>query len=494
MSEGTAARDVPPERGPPPEGVVLTPRFPPPAPPLPAWGSVPAPRSWPLVAWAVILALVVFNVVRFIRAPTGDNRSVQRVMGLIEGRVLVGAANLPGAPRGKLGKQFAGLLDKGPFEERLRLVPVCGELSGPAEASRRLYHLAEDWANSPGGPPSPASAELLRLLRKLYAGLEDDPKAVPLDEAERQQLRARLGWLGDLALAPPGGDDAEARERALAPAYRALAALLAQVALTLGGAVLGLGLLIVLLVLAVKGRLGGGLGPSGRGGLYAETFALYMLLFQGLGFAASYLPMGRTRLFAAGAIMLLSLAALAWPRLRGVPWRAVLHDVGLFRERRPLRTIACGLAGYLMALPFLVAALLFVRGLQRYQKYLGPPVHSILGLALRADFWTWALIVVLACVLAPVVEEIMFRGALYRHLRESTRPMPTWLSIAASAGLSGLVFAAVHPQGLLGVPVLMSLAIGFALIREWRRSLVPSMLAHALNNALATTLLLLATR
>jgi len=86
--------------------------------------------------------------------------------------------------------------------------------------------------------------------------------------------------------------------------------------------------------------------------------------------------------------------------------------------------------------------------------------------------------IVVACVLAPLVEEIMFRGALYQHLREIGPGMAKWASVTFSVFVSGFVFAAIHPQGWLGLPVLMSLATAFALSREWRGSLLPAMIAH----------------
>ncbi len=78
----------------------------------------------------------------------------------------------------------------------------------------------------------------------------------------------------------------------------------------------------------------------------------------------------------------------------------------------------------------------------------------------------------------------MFRGALFHHLR---RRHGWWLSAVASA----LLFAAIHPQGLAGIPGLMSLAIVFAGIREWRGSLIAPITAHFLNNGIIVTLLLL---
>jgi membrane protease YdiL (CAAX protease family) len=55
------------------------------------------------------------------------------------------------------------------------------------------------------------------------------------------------------------------------------------------------------------------------------------------------------------------------------------------------------------------------------------------------------------------------------------------------------IFAVIHPQGILFVPVLMSLAFGFALAREWRDSLIPGMVAHGLSNGLIMTLIMVGT-
>ena len=67
-----------------------------------------------------------------------------------------------------------------------------------------------------------------------------------------------------------------------------------------------------------------------------------------------------------------------------------------------------------------------------------------------------------------------------------------WLSVAASVLVTGFVFAIIHPQGWLGVPVLLALATAFAVVAgELQRSLVSPMIAHGINNAVALLFLLL---
>jgi membrane protease YdiL (CAAX protease family) len=119
----------------------------------------------------------------------------------------------------------------------------------------------------------------------------------------------------------------------------------------------------------------------------------------------------------------------------------------------------------------------------------GGPTHPILEWVANSGWQGRALVFVLACIAAPVIEETMFRGVLYRHLREATAGRRVGLSIAASALANSFLFAAIHPQGLFGLPVLMLLATTFSLAREWRGSLLAPMAAHAFNNGVMTLLL-----
>ena len=96
-------------------------------------------------------------------------------------------------------------------------------------------------------------------------------------------------------------------------------------------------------------------------------------------------------------------------------------------------------------------------------------------------------IILLAVVMAPIIEEIMFRGALYGWLRAR-------FSYGASLIISGLIFAAVHPQGPMGVFPLTMIGIFLAALREWRGNLIAPMIAHACVNAGTLTLVLSAFR
>jgi membrane protease YdiL (CAAX protease family) len=101
------------------------------------------------------------------------------------------------------------------------------------------------------------------------------------------------------------------------------------------------------------------------------------------------------------------------------------------------------------------------------------------------------LVFLTACVAAPIVEETMFRGVLYRHLRDWSAGQQRWMSVIFAALVNGLIFASIHPQGIFGIPVLATLAIGFSLAREWRGSLVSSIVMHGIHNTVITCVSLL---
>src|SRR5439155_15917757 len=95
-------------------------------------------------------------------------------------------------------------------------------------------------------------------------------------------------------------------------------------------------------------------------GIYAETFAVWLVLFIGLQVIGALLPAGRFQLLQMSLLMLLSLAALAWPVWRGVPWEQVRLDTGLYGGRGPVREAASGIVCYVAALPLLAGGLIVV--------------------------------------------------------------------------------------------------------------------------------------
>jgi uncharacterized protein len=102
--------------------------------------------------------------------------------------------------------------------------------------------------------------------------------------------------------------------------------------------------------------------------------------------------------------------------------------------------------------------------------------------SLGADRSTVALVAVcvLVTVIAPLAEEVFFRGYFFGALRNWRGPWPAALA-------TGLVFGGIHAGGTDAVFLVPLAILGFMLcvVRERTGSLLPCIALHAINNALA---------
>ena len=207
-------------------------------------------------------------------------------------------------------------------------------------------------------------------------------------------------------------------------------------------------------------------GPV-RGGPFVEAFAVFlggMVLFGQL----LHLLVKEPGLGWQWVMALPVAVAIYWPRWRGVgraEWRRAL---GWHKGRGALREIGAGFVGYVAGIPLFVVGLIVMAVLTRLAR--AHPTHPIQGEVGRG-VWTTVQVYLLACVWAPIVEETMFRGALFHHLRRFGKGW-SWLP---SAALVALIFAAIHPQGWTFIPALGALAVAFAGLREWRGSILAPM-------------------
>jgi membrane protease YdiL (CAAX protease family) len=516
----------------------------------------PHRKGWALIAWIVILPLVGFVVVAQElekRLPAGADEGAEHteeIMARMQGRYLVGARGAPGV-RGEDLLDQARDLNHGSVGQRLRFVILTGELIGPEKALERLGELDELIADR-AVMPTEDEELALDILGRLYEDYTAKRWTAPsVNAAERELLKRELGWYGDLALTPPNHPEPAAREQVLAPARRTAWILIGGLIGAGAFGLFGFIFLIMFAVMAANGTIRSGLeiedepkenepvllqpvdeppvllpvdepgpGPLSQaypdpsltdpasfegdpssterriiaGGVYAETFAVWLVLFLIFSTVAVLLP-GNDKLLLAGVGMLLSLLAVLWPVLRGVSWRQVRRDAGLALGRNPLVEIVMAIPCYAMTIPLFVVGLLLTLLLMHWfpgdsAAQLAPLAqgrkiaHPIIGPAAEAKGWQLAQIFLLASFCAPVVEETMFRGFLYRHLREATNRWGVFLSLLLSATASSFLFAAIHPQGLVAVPALMGLAFGFCLAREWRGTLLTPMIMHAFHNGM----------
>ena len=170
--------------------------------------------------------------------------------------------------------------------------------------------------------------------------------------------------------------------------------------------------------------------------------------------------------------------AVCWPALNGRPWAEVRLALGWHAGGGWAKEVLCGFAGYLAFLPIMALGLLLTSYLAQFSDRV--PGHPLLN-EITGDPRKLLGVFALACIFAPIVEETLFRGAFFHHLRGR---WPWWVS----APIVSVIFAIIHPQGLLGLPILILIALMLAALREWRGSLIASATAHAINNGVALTL------
>jgi membrane protease YdiL (CAAX protease family) len=465
------------------------------------------PRGHPYIAWTVIILVsgLVFVGQQYRPEPPGGQQ-VEKSAGVdmheFQARYFVGVPQVFPLSRNDMYRQlFEGEskpLFTGSFHDRLRAVIVAGELGGPEEALKWLGEL-DQVPLTPEDHNREENHRAARLFKQLYRNYKIKPDPSFLQADDREFLRKEMGWAGELALAPEGGPDPEAREAALKPSRNVVLAIVGGLAGGCGGVLVGIVLLILILLAIFGVRARPGFVPgSPYGSIYAETFALWLVVFVGLQLAGLFLPPDRSQLVRSALLSMVSLLVLGWPVLRGVPWSQVRQDVGLGFLGQPVRQVLSGPICYLSSLPLLLIGFAGLFLLTFLQRMLAPQagggveegMHPIVRYFAHADGWVLFQIFFAACVAAPLVEETFFRGVLYRHLREATSAWRSGWSILTAGLATSFLFAWIHPQGIIGVPLLMSLAMGFTLTREWRGSLVPCMIAHGINNGLVLLLAL----
>lgn len=86
----------------------------------------------------------------------------------------------------------------------------------------------------------------------------------------------------------------------------------------------------------------------------------------------------------------------------------------------------------------------------------------------------------LTCVVAPISEEILFRGFIFTALR-------SWRGTIPAAVITGVLFGAVHAGSapVLDLVPLAILGFGLCLLYRYSGSLYPCIVAHSLNNSIA---------
>ena len=140
-----------------------------------------------------------------------------------------------------------------------------------------------------------------------------------------------------------------------------------------------------------------------------------------------------------------------------------------FRRDRLVQHVSTGVAlgfGILIATALVGAALREV-GVRQTQL---ADLQCIRSFPLPA----FLMILFTGAVLAPIGEELFFRGYVFRTYLDTRGPLVAY-------GATSLLFAALH-QNLPGLPLIAVLSVLLGWAVQKTRSVVPSIVGHALNN------------
>ena len=477
--------------------------------------AIPPPTPRPLstsgyISWLFVLALTIgittiVATVQFMGEEEigGDAGPIDLMQVQLQGKFIVGHQELskfaPGAPASPLPAE----LDTGCYEQRICYSILLGEINSPTESLEYLEDL-DAKAEEHGLELTEDQTRMRKLVYELMGNYEsENPDSNAIPESDRQFLEDKLGWTGKLALYPSDSPHQSERSSVVSRAFGlTISGLVAMMIGFLAG-LAGFITAIVFSGLLLSGKLKARFAnhPTDHN-IYIETFAIWILFFFGASILSQYSDIEdpAIKMMIHPIIFFGSLISLLWPVFRGVSFAQVRQDIG-WRFENPFKEILSAMGAYLALLPFMLPGLGLVVLLMNIIGLMGPephefarqsgPGHPIQEDIMSGNFVTIFFVFIATCVAAPVVEETMFRGVLYRHLRDLTCSWSHVISVIFSAIANGLIFAAIHPQGIVAIPVLTTLAIGFTMARQWRDSLLAPMTMHAIHNFLITCVSLL---
>lgn len=135
------------------------------------------------------------------------------------------------------------------------------------------------------------------------------------------------------------------------------------------------------------------------------------------------------------------------------------------------------MAPLLTALEFVGMAFINTQLLWRFtgEPFENPQIETITG-GMRLTRTDLALLLILVAIIAPIAEELFFRGMLYPLFRQRWGVVPAIVT-------SALVFGLVHLIPVL-IPGLVFVGLILAWMRERSNSIVPGIIVHALQNGI----------
>lgn len=181
----------------------------------------------------------------------------------------------------------------------------------------------------------------------------------------------------------------------------------------------------------------------------------------------------------ASALVICALSALTWLPVLGLLALAAraTSNQALVPWRAPGR----------YSIPLVALVAVAMTGISLVLARFAGDASTPLEDAIRSDADLWA-VVAFALLVAPVVEEIFFRGYLYSAIENT---LGRWLAVL----LVGLVFGLFHGMQYAGVPLALAavtlMGLGTTWVRAYSGSVLPCVVLHVIYNLAGVTVLLL---
>ncbi|GAB5497649.1 MAG: hypothetical protein Phyf2KO_27290 [Phycisphaerales bacterium] len=376
--------------------------------------------------------------------------------------------------------------------EMMRAAIVAAELSGPEAAQERLentYLYTVDVLDELDDEYADAVFEDIDAFQTIYAGEE-------LPEEVRNRLVEHHGWHGRLALTFGKDNDDPERAELISGGLGLMLGLVGFAVLVVIALLGGFVLLVLGIVLLATGKFKMRFTPPGVGGsVYLETFAVFVAAFL-FTQVMSMLLEGKAPAAAIFGIQWLVALSIFWPMVRGVSFARWKADMGFEAPEGVMKEIGLGIVTYLACVPLYFAAallsflLLILRTLlmgsvsgEAAPAVEAPVSNPIIDIIEKTDAVTLIVLGSLMCIWAPLVEEAIMRGALFRHFRSR-------FIFVFSALFSAALFGVLHQYDVLMLIPIITLGAAFAFMREWRGNIVGCMTAHAMHNCTIFVLIL----
>lgn len=170
--------------------------------------------------------------------------------------------------------------------------------------------------------------------------------------------------------------------------------------------------------------------------------------------------------------------------------RMLWQDDFCFKEWNPLYIAeAVGLEIGLF-IPLAILAISTLKILEIVKKFVGPDFAKYLDTTpyfkeylLKLDWNSFVLVAFIAIVIAPTIEEIVFRRVIFGFVRLK-------VGLAAAVIITSALFAGIHMR-IVDFPTLFVLGVIWQLLFIFHKSLFPSILYHTFHNSVAMGLLFL---